>query len=546
VRAARFSLRLQTRLGRRRLALRSAALILAVVSLGGLAFLFLARGYIGEVERTRQLTQLQELLNTVASTVSIATFLEDRVLATEVARGLLEYRAVNAVSLWAGDERLAEERKPGAAAAADPAAQLIRREVVSPFVPTQVIGQIALEPNPAQIQLAVGRATNVITSLMLGLLGLIGLGAMGVVVWQITRPIGQLSARLHQLRAEAGEKLSVPPGHERDEIGRLVTDVNTLIDRLVQILRKEQQMHREREVEERRFRIIFETAEAGIFQIDPQGVLISFNPAFRRLFGLIGQDDEEQALASLSDATGLSSQAIQNLIAECLNSRNSLSLDLKLPKQDEEPERWVSLSLSAVGENLLQGVANDITARMDKERAVAALAVTDPLTGLYNRLGFNRRLEAQMEAAQQNPEARFSLLMIDLDKFKPINDTLGHEAGDQVLGAVAQLLRQCVRETDFIARLGGDEFVVILVGTVEYGVIRKIAGKIVEAIANRIPTRYTAGLPTGASVGIALFDPEIESARELTARADQAMYQAKQAGRNSYRFFEPAGLRAAN
>jgi diguanylate cyclase (GGDEF)-like protein/PAS domain S-box-containing protein len=299
-------------------------------------------------------------------------------------------------------------------------------------------------------------------------------------------------------------------------------------------------------VEERRFRIIFETAEAGIFQIDPQGVLISFNPAFRRLFGLVGQNGEEQALASLSDATGLSSQAIQNLIAECLKSRNSLSLDLKLPKHDEEPERWVSLSVSAVGEDLLQGVANDITARMDKERAVAALAVTDPLTGLYNRLGFNRRLEAQMEAAQKNPEARFSLLMIDLDKFKPINDTLGHEAGDQVLGAVARLLRQCVRETDFIARLGGDEFVVILVGTVEYGVIRKIAGKIVEAIAGRIPTRYTAGLSTGASVGIALFDPEIKLARELTARADQAMYRAKQAGRNGYHFFEPAGLRAAN
>jgi diguanylate cyclase (GGDEF)-like protein/PAS domain S-box-containing protein len=546
VRGAHFPRRLRARLGHSRLALRSAVLILAVVSLGGLVFLFLARGYIGEVERTRQLTHLQELLNTVSNTVSIATFLEDQVLATEVARGLLENRTVNAASLWAGDQQLAAERKPAAVTAAGPSVQPIERDVTSPFVPTQVIGRIVLEPNPAQIQLAVGRATNVITSLMIGLLGLIGLGAMGVAVWQITRPIGQISARLHRLRAEAGEKLSVPAGHERDEIGRLVTDVNALIDRLVHILHKEQQLYREREMEERRFRIIFETAEAGIFQVDRQGVLISFNPAFRRLFGLADTGGEERALASLSDASGLSSQAIQNLISECMNSRNSLSLDLKLPRQDEGPERWVSLSLSAVGENLLQGVANDITARMDKERAVAELAITDPLTGLYNRLGFNRRVEAQMEAARQNPEARFSLLMIDLDKFKPINDTLGHEAGDQVLGAVARLLRQCVRETDFIARLGGDEFVVILVGTVEQGVIRKIAGKIVDAIANRIPARYTAGLPTGASVGIALFDPQAGSARELTARADQAMYRAKQAGRNGYHFFEAMELRAAN
>lgn len=519
-----------------RLALRSAVLILAMVSLAGLVFLFLARAYTDHSERTRQLAQLQELLDTVSSTVSIAIFLEDQVLATEVARGLLENRTVNAVSLWAGDQQLAQERKPPPASEPRAAMERIEREVLSPFVAGQAIGSIVLEPNPDQIQLAVDRASNVMSSLLLALLALIGAGVVAVVMHQITRPILRLSTRLHGLQAETGEKLDIPPGHASDEIGRLVRDVNSLTDRLVQLLRDERQLRAEREREERRFRVIFEASEAGIFQIDAGGTLKSFNPAFRRLFGLTDNALTERSVEALSEAINLTPQAIRQLVSDCLGSRQPLSLDFHLPELEGVPQKWVSLTLSAVEDDLVQGVANDITARKRNEEAVAALAVTDPLTGLHNRLGFNRKIDTLIAAASEQPAQAFTLLMIDLDRFKPINDTLGHAAGDKLLTEVAGVLRHCVRRTDFIARLGGDEFVVLLEGTVNPDVAAKVAGKILQTITRQVTVGREAGLVIGASIGIAMYGPGAETPRELTARADHAMYRAKQDGRSCFRF----------
>lgn len=176
---------------------------------------------------------------------------------------------------------------------------------------------------------------------------------------------------------------------------------------------------------------------------------------------------------------------------------------------------------------LLFGLARS-TAALDKARAEAHHRAThDPLTGLANRAQFNERLE-------RSP-LPLALLALDLDRFKAVNDTLGHEAGDELLQQVAARLRVVVRDTDLVARLGGDEFMVLVGGTADRETLAGLADRIVAAIAEPFKIgRDTASI--GVSVGIAT---ALSNERDdLVSRADFALYEAKESGRNTYRVFD--------
>ncbi len=149
----------------------------------------------------------------------------------------------------------------------------------------------------------------------------------------------------------------------------------------------------------------------------------------------------------------------------------------------------------------------------------AAIALTDPLTGLANRRAWEEELRREVARAKRTSE-RLALVMLDLDHFKQLNDTQGHQAGDTVLAAVAASWRSAVRTTDFLARYGGDEFAMLLPDCpAEYG----------EIVLERIRTAIPPG--SSCSAGIAYWDGR-ESAEALLARADAALYEAKRAGRN--------------
>ncbi len=167
------------------------------------------------------------------------------------------------------------------------------------------------------------------------------------------------------------------------------------------------------------------------------------------------------------------------------------------------------------------------------------MAHHDVLTGLPNRSLFQARLQ---EAAlkYQRDNTPFALLYIDLDKFKPINDSLGHEAGDYVLQQVARRMIDTLRKADTVARLGGDEFGVILHDMGSRELASRIAKKLLAAIASPL-SYHSHPLQVGASMGITLFPDDSTDLEQLTAYADSAMYQAKQSGRNTYCVFERAG-----
>jgi two-component system, sensor histidine kinase LadS len=170
----------------------------------------------------------------------------------------------------------------------------------------------------------------------------------------------------------------------------------------------------------------------------------------------------------------------------------------------------------------------------ENERQLQALAHTDTLTGLANRLLFDARLEQSMQLARRT-HGRIALLLVDLDHFKPINDSYGHAIGDEVLRCAAERFRAAVREVDTVARLGGDEFAVVLTALGSTADAERMAQKIVAAL--HAPMRVL-GMPLEitCSIGIAVFAGGELSPAELLRRADQAMYAAKEGGRGCYRF----------
>jgi diguanylate cyclase (GGDEF)-like protein/PAS domain S-box-containing protein len=176
----------------------------------------------------------------------------------------------------------------------------------------------------------------------------------------------------------------------------------------------------------------------------------------------------------------------------------------------------------------------DITKRKRDEREMARLARTDALTGLANRATFLDRLNLALAAARRG-DTPFAVHYVDLDNFKDVNDSLGHQAGDALLQTVADRLAGTVRETDLVARFGGDEFSVLQADVTDPSTAGTLAAKLRAVLAERYTIDGSA-LRVTATVGIALFAPEVENAAEILAQADRALYYAKEEGRDRYRF----------
>jgi diguanylate cyclase (GGDEF)-like protein/PAS domain S-box-containing protein len=179
----------------------------------------------------------------------------------------------------------------------------------------------------------------------------------------------------------------------------------------------------------------------------------------------------------------------------------------------------------------------DITDRMAAERRIDQLLHHDPLTSLYNRYSLEGRLQQALTLARRNRE-NLAVLFIDLDRFKLINDSIGHHAGDMLLLEVAGRLQECVRESDIVARLGGDEFVVVITGMSAVKNAAIVAEKIVSSLSQ--PYCLADGpVHSSSSIGISIFPADGEDSISLMKTADLALHHAKSQGRSSFKFFTP-------
>jgi diguanylate cyclase (GGDEF)-like protein/PAS domain S-box-containing protein len=188
------------------------------------------------------------------------------------------------------------------------------------------------------------------------------------------------------------------------------------------------------------------------------------------------------------------------------------------------------------GEPAVLSTIVDITERKRTEAHVTYLAHHDPLTGISNRTVFTRELERAAGSLARDKRG-FGVILVDLDDFKTVNDTLGHAAGDALLVEAATRLRNLVRRSDVIARLGGDEFAILLPDTGARREIEGLASRILGEIAS-IQRIEGAAVSVGASIGVALAPDDAVDTEELLRCADLALYRAKQSGRGTFRFFE--------
>ena len=182
----------------------------------------------------------------------------------------------------------------------------------------------------------------------------------------------------------------------------------------------------------------------------------------------------------------------------------------------------------------LETFRQNIISRKAAESEIRELALTDPLTGLDNRKRFEEHLDEAINMAKRTKKA-MACMMIDLDKFKPVNETYGHAAGDEVLKVVGERLKLVSRDTDFVSRLGGDEFAMIATILDHSENAEILAKRIVDQLG--LPVYYEGNeLKIGGSVGVSIFPKDADNADDLLKLADEALYAAKDGGRNTFRF----------
>lgn len=191
----------------------------------------------------------------------------------------------------------------------------------------------------------------------------------------------------------------------------------------------------------------------------------------------------------------------------------------------------------------LTGVSQDITEKKRSEETIWQQANFDPLTNLPNRRMFQDRLEHEIKKSHRD-RSQLALMFIDLDKFKEINDTLGHDKGDILLIEAAHRIARCVRESDTVARLGGDEFTIILTEVDDTRSVERIAQSIIDALVAPFQLEEDVAF-VSASIGITLYPNDATNLETLMSNADQAMYASKSAGRNRFSYFTQSLQEAA-
>jgi diguanylate cyclase (GGDEF)-like protein/PAS domain S-box-containing protein len=510
---------------------RTTVSIIALAMIVGLVFAGFAAVYIQHSEKTRLEARLDELLLTVESTLSIACFVKDAALAREIGTGLMRNDGVAGVRILADDTPLYEELRPDAVT--DGGTMRTSRPIRSPFDANQIVGSVSLDASSAVIQARAWTYTRFMLLILALEVGLVAISVAWIVFNLITQPIKGISDELHRLEVRTGVRLHVPHGNQEDEIGRLVSDVNALIGELTGLVETERTLRLEREQSERKMALIFEKVDTGIFEVDAGGRLHSWNPAFMRT---LGEPGEPPLLQDLLPTQG---QPVQALIRGCLSNREACEADIELAASPDQPARWIEMSLTPVDPSMLQGVINDITERKHAEMAAQQMATRDTVTGLLNRRGLDRGLEAIFARRREDPGLAVALMLIDLDFFKQVNDTHGHEAGDTVLRAVAATLEGAVRRSDLVGRFGGDEFAVALVGLDEQAKAQAIGETLIAELKRPINLDNGAQAQIGGSIGIAFVEGEDDTPAALMRRADDAMYAAKQAGRGRLHLARP-------
>jgi diguanylate cyclase (GGDEF)-like protein len=314
--------------------------------------------------------------------------------------------------------------------------------------------------------------------------------------------------------------------------------------RFIETLVSDQALTEKREVVSLLLREFEDTGADWLWQTDAARCLTHVSPRFAAALGVeLAELEGKQLLRILAGDSWEAGNFASGLreLAEKLKRRESFA-DLILPVKIADATRWWELSASPRFDDRgaflgFRGVGSDVTAQRDSADKINRLARYDTLTGLPNRMMINETLARAMQHAEQW-RSQCGFMMIDLDRFKAVNDTLGHPVGDRLLSRVAERLRQLMTENELCGRLGGDEFAVVLLDVRDQSRIDTLAHSIIEALTRPYEVDHHT-LYIGASIGSAVGPRDGRTAEMLIRSADLALYRSKDAGGGKHNLYEP-------
>lgn len=506
------------------------AVLSVAISFALFAFIL---SFVVELARSRGKTEvvINQLIDTVENPAAIAAYAKNRQIAQDVINGLLRNDIVHKAQI-SGDEGFTIELQRDTPPSNG---YEITRKLLSPFNSKQTVGQLTVTSEGYyNLQEATHSALlSVINSILLIALttGII----LMMVRSRLTQPLTFVSNTLHAISAGEKHRLEILPKNNDDELGRLIQDINVLLDTLETKFTNEHSLREQIEQIEKQLRSIFESTSAGLFQLDENGKLLTYNPTLTKV---LNKHQLTPAQALNSDFAELFFQnpdEAKQMLLEAADSNHLVTRDFSLHEGSVSDKRWIHCLISKIKDadnhDRFEGVVFDITTRVAAEQAIRYEAEYDALTGIQRRSSTESKLKTLLATPAQFP---VSVMLLDLDGFKAVNDTHGHDAGDLVLIETAKRLKDNVRGDDIVARLGGDEFLIVLTKCGTKNVETIVAEKIIKAV--QLPIRITEEIDVtiGVSIGIATCPMHGSTVNSLFKAADEAMYEVKRRGKNGF------------
>ncbi|MDQ3960710.1 MAG: diguanylate cyclase, partial [Pseudomonadota bacterium] len=288
-----------------------------------------------------------------------------------------------------------------------------------------------------------------------------------------------------------------------------------------------------------RLRLALQASNTGLWDWNLKANEVYFSPEWKHQLGYENHEipnryEEWEARLHPEDRT----RTLNAVRASIKDPASAYEVEFRLRHKDGS-YRWILARASLLQDPeghayRMLGSHTDITERKEAENQLAQLALYDRLTGLANRHWLEEELERALIAARRY-EQKIAVMFIDLDRFKNVNDTLGHEAGDCLLKQAAERLRTQVRESDAVARLGGDEFVIVLINIARPEDVAQVARKILKVLSAPVDIGGDE-IVLSASIGISLSPEDGSDVKTLLRHADAALYYAKEGGKNDYCF----------
>lgn len=345
----------------------------------------------------------------------------------------------------------------------------------------------------------------------------------------VSRPLARMTEGLEGIAVGDIDTASELPVLRDDEVGIATAAFNRVLAKAGELLR-----------EQRLARIVFENSLEGITVTDAQSRIVLVNKAFTDTTGYSADEAVGQTPALLK--SGRQGEDFYQQFWTVLKETGEWRGEIWNRRKNGTiyPE-WLNVSAVRDSQGRIEhfiAIFSDITERKEYEERITHQAFHDALTGLPNRLLFRDRLELALAQARRSKERKPVLMFLDLDRFKQINDTLGHEAGDILLKEVASRLRSCVRASDTVARIAGDEFTVLLPEATDDGEGQTVAEKIIASMGEPVLLCGEERVVT-TSIGISVYPRDGSDAETLIKHADAAMYAVKGSGRAAWCFFSP-------